>query len=99
MEFSQFLVFLFASGGNVAVASWILERWSWFQSLASNSKQYVFYGVAAIIGVAAWAVATFVPAEIISQIAPVFGILYLTFGSIFLGEMFHRFDKQPENRG
>jgi len=91
---SEFLMFLFASGGNVLIASWILERTAWYQTFAKEKKQFVFYGVAAVIGIAAWAVATFVPVEIIEQIKPVFTILYMTFGPIFLGELFHQHDKE-----
>jgi len=94
MEFTEFLVYLFASGGNVAIASFILERSVHFQALEKGKKEIVFYFTAAILGASAWAFATYVPAETIAVISPVFKILYLSFGGIFAGELYHRFDKK-----
>lgn len=92
MELSQWLVYLSGIGG-VFVASWLLERSKWFQSNDSEKRQYIFFGFASGISIAAWAIATFVPASFLTQLAPVFTILSADFAYIFLGVKFHEGDK------
>jgi len=99
MELNEFLVFLFAGGGNVIIGSWILERISWFQSLDSEKKQYVFYVVGAVLAFAAYSVITFVPAETIEQISPFFFVLYTIFGGLISGDVFHKYTKRDVGAG
>ena len=91
---NEFLVFLFAGGGNVVIGSWVLEKLDWFQSLESKKKEYVFYVVGVVLALVAYSVITFVPAETIEQISPFFAVLYTILTSLIGGDVFHRFTKK-----
>jgi hypothetical protein len=93
MSLNDFLVWLLSSGGNAIAASWILERIPWFQTLAANVKQTVFFVAVLALALGAFLVMHFVPAETLTAIAPYFGIVYATFTSVFLGTAFHQVDK------
>jgi hypothetical protein len=93
MEISQFLSWLLASGGSVIVASWILERVAWFQSLVAETKKYVFFGVSAVISCGAFATVTYVPKATLEAIAPWFLIVSGVFVTTVLGEAYHKLDK------
>lgn len=96
MDFNQFLVYLMG-GGSIIAASWILERWKKYQAQSPENKQYIFFGIASLIGVIAYLTATYVPSEIIVSIVPIFKIVGLNFTYIFLGSVFHTTDKTSEN--
>lgn len=93
MEISTFLVWL-GGGGCVIAASWLLERWEKYQELASNLKMWIFFGLASVLGIGAYAVGIYVPQETLQAIAPYFLILASIFSYVFLGTAFHRVDKQ-----
>jgi hypothetical protein len=92
MEFKDFLMFIVAGGG-IVVASWVLERMSFFQALEAEQKQWVIFGVASVLSLTGYAVQTYVPAEVIAQIAPWFLGVSSIFSTLFLGQAFHKVDK------
>jgi hypothetical protein len=94
MTLPAFLMWVLNSGGSISIVSWILERVKFYQSLASDVKQYVFYGASVVVAILAYLILTFIPAHLLTVIAPVFSILYGTFITVFLGQMFHRVDKK-----
>ncbi len=94
MSLNDFLLYLASAGGASAVASFILERFPWFQNLASDTKRWVFLGVCVFLGIGSYLVMTYVPPVILEQIAPYFAIVAAMFSAIFFGEAFHRFDKR-----
>lgn len=98
MEINEFLVWLTGAGG-VVVASWVLERVSWFQNLKPDNKQLAFYAVCLFFGMGAFAIQTYVSAATLEQLAPVFKILSTTFGAVFLGTQFHKNNKIDEPKG
>ena len=93
MTLSQFLTWLFASGGSAVVASFILERSGKYQELASEARKWVFFVVAAVIALAGYFTVTYVPTDILNQIAPIFTIVAMIFTTVFLGTKAHEFDK------
>lgn len=94
MDLFAWLAWLFQSGGSTVVASWILERIPAFVSIASaETKKYIFWIVSFLLSALSFAVITYVPREVLEMIAPYFGFLYGTFAVVFLGEVFHFFDK------
>jgi hypothetical protein len=93
MNLNDFLVWL-TGGGAIIAISWLFERWAWFQAQTANLKQMLVFGSSAALSIGAWAVVTYVPADVLSQIAPVFAILAATFVSVFLGQMFHAIVKK-----
>jgi uncharacterized membrane protein len=92
MDINQFFVWL-GGGGCIMAASFVLERITWYTSKSSQAKMWIFFGVASAIGVAAWAVATFVSAAVLAALAPVFLIVAGVFAYVFLGNTFHQSDK------
>lgn len=89
----EFLQWLIGGGGSILAVSWILERIPWFQSLTSDQRDYAIFGMSVVVGCGALAVVTYVPAEIISDIAPYFLIIASTFATVFIAKLFHSQDK------
>jgi len=94
MELNEFLVWLFSGGGAIIAASWLAERWPWFQTLAAKVKEFMLFAVAAILSCGAYAVVTFVPQATLDQAAPWFLIVSGVLSTVFLGKIFHSADKQ-----
>lgn len=92
MTFAQFLNWLLYGGGSVLASSWILERFTWFQNLATESKQWVFFGSASLLSTVAYSLITYAP-KFVEAAQPYFFILGGTFVLVFLGKVFHFFDK------
>lgn len=93
MSLMDFLVWISVSGGNTMIASWLLERSNWFQSKAADVKKYIFFGLSALLAVSSYLITRYVPVDFLTVLTPIFSILYVTWGSVFLGEVFHKFDK------
>lgn len=99
MDVTQALQWIVNSGGGIAIVSWIAERLPWFQSQTSQAKEYIFLGASVFISIVAYLVLTYVPAEILNQISPIFTILYGTFATLYLGKAAHLLDKKtPPNQ-
>lgn len=88
LELNQVLVWL-AAGGSLVAISWCAENWGWFQKLEGNKKRLAMWASASVLGMAALAITTYVPAETLAAIAPYFKIALANFASIFLLEFFH----------
>lgn len=95
MELNELLVWLTA-GGSVVVVSWCAENFGWFQSLDSMKKRLAMWFSACILGSAALAVTLYVPADALAAAAPFMKVLIANFGTIFLGELYHKLTKQPK---
>ena len=93
MTIDAFLSWFLTSGGSIITASWILERVAWFKLQSPDVKEYLFFGLSAVLSVLAYVVVTFVPAEILAQIAPYFVIISGTFVTVIVGKRFHETDK------
>jgi uncharacterized membrane protein YdcZ (DUF606 family) len=92
MELNQFLTWLTA-GGSIVAVSFILERIAAFQALASNVKQMVTFGACVALSFGAFAVNTYVPAEVLTQLMPWFSMVSGLFGVLFISQTFHKADK------
>ncbi len=98
MSLNEFLVWLTAGGASVA-ASWLLEKFSWFQNLEASVKQLVFFGACLVLSLGAFAVQTYVPEAVLAQLAPWFLIVSSTFAAVFIGTGFHKLAKiQKEDK-
>lgn len=93
MELTDFLAWLMGGGALIA-ASWIFERVEWFQNLESKTKELALLITSSVFAIGAFAIQSFVPAEIILQAAPYFVILSGIFSYVFLGKAFHKVDKE-----
>ena len=99
MEINEFLKWLLGSGGVVIAVSWICERWAWFKALASNKKEWIFFGITAAIWAATYAVVTYVPATVLAAIAPWFMGVSGLFVTVIVGKLFHQADKAGKPQG
>jgi hypothetical protein len=93
MDLNQFLQWLLGSGGSIMAASWLLERIDWFQKQTSDIKEYVFFGLTAVISVGAYLVVNYIPSIALQVIAPYFAIVAGLFITVVIGKMFHKVDK------
>lgn len=94
LSLQDFLLWVGSTAGSGVVASFILERIQWFQSLAADAKKWVSVGTMSLLGVASFLTLNYVPAETLALIAPYFLIIASAFGSVFSGELFHKADKK-----
>lgn len=90
MTLNEFLIWVGNSGGGAMVASWVLEQLKWYQELEADKKRLVFFSSTLVVTLLGFLGITYIPKDIIDSIAPYFAILYTTFGSIFLGTVFHK---------
>lgn len=95
MTLNEFLVWL-SSGGSIVFVSWIAERWAWFQAQTKEAKQWLIYGSSVGLSFIAYTVSTYASPELLSQLAPFFTIMSVSFVSIFLGQAFHYFNKDKK---
>jgi hypothetical protein len=93
MSLNEFLIWMASSGGNVSIASWIFERIPAFQALQSNAKQMIFFATSFLLALISYLVLTYVPAQVLEQLAPIFSLVYVTFSTLFVGSLFHQIDK------
>jgi len=95
MALQDFLVYL-SGAGVIAAVSWLFEYFGLFQNLEAKKKQLIFFGVCVAGALGAYSVATYVPAEVLNQVAPFFGIVAGIFSYLFIGNGFHAVTKKPE---
>lgn len=88
MTLNDFLVYL-GGVGAVAAISWLFEYFGWFQNTEPKKKQLIFFGSCVVVALGAYCIKTYVPAEVLAQIAPFFQIVAVIFSYLFLGEFFH----------
>jgi uncharacterized membrane protein YfcA len=90
---SDFLFWIVNSGGSIAVVSYCLEYWKWYQDKEANIKKSLFFMFSCLVSVLAYLVLNYVPADVLNQIAPYFAMTYACFVTVFLGEGFHAVTK------
>lgn len=89
MSVNEFLLWLAMSGGAAIAVSWIAEQIPQFQNLTATAKRWTMFGGSALMAIGAYAILTYVPAELLSQIAPYFAIVAGLFGTFFLNQVAH----------
>lgn len=92
MSLHDFLIWLASSSGAGVGASFILARIAWYVALPAEKKQWWFFGVCSVLSIGSYSVITYVPPEILSQIAPFFALLASAFAATFIGQAFNRLD-------
>jgi uncharacterized membrane protein HdeD (DUF308 family) len=90
MGLNEFLAYLAGGSGAALVVSWIFEQWAWYSKQTPAFKQWFYFFGCAVISLGAYAVMTFVPAEVLTTLAPYFAIIAVAFGSAFSGSLFHK---------
>ena len=95
MMLNDFLVYL-SGVGVIAAVSWLWEYFDWFPTMEVKNKKLLLFGISAIVALSAYAVQTYVPVDIINQIAPFFSIIAVLFINLFAAESFHAVTKLKE---
>jgi hypothetical protein len=92
MDFAAFLNWIIFGGGAVLCSSWVLERIALFQAQSPETKKFISYGMSALFGFGAYALITFAP-DFVALAQPYFMVVASIFSSIFLSNVFHKYDK------
>jgi hypothetical protein len=90
---SELLNWIVNSGGGILVASWALERIRGFQAQPPDNKRLITIAVSVGISLAAYAIMTYVPAVIMSQVNP---WLTVAAGTVIVysgGQVYHQATK------
>jgi hypothetical protein len=93
MDLNQFLSWLSNSGGSIIVVSWILEQFDWWQVQTAKAKKFMFFGFCLLVSVLAYVGLNYIPADILKFMEPYFLMAYAVFGTVFIGESFHKINK------
>ena len=93
MDLNTFLSWLVGSGGAVMAASFICERWPWFQTLIPDAKEWLFYGITCALALTGYYGLEYLTPDIIAQITPIFQIVSGLFVMVIVGKIFHTQDK------
>jgi uncharacterized membrane protein len=92
MDLQEFLVWLTTSGGYAAALSFIAERWLWFQSLTPQQKSLFHLAGSLVIVLVAYAVLTYVPADALEAVKPVFLLVSTVIGAWMANQFTHGAD-------
>jgi hypothetical protein len=96
MTIQEFLMWLFASGGAAVVLSFIEERWPLFQTWSPEAKSWFNLGGTLVISLAAYAVLTYVPADVLAALAPWFAIVATVVGAWISSQVAHAVDPKTK---
>jgi drug/metabolite transporter (DMT)-like permease len=92
MDFAMFLNWIVFGGGAVMCASWVLDRVAWFQAQSPELKKVIAYVLSAVFGIGAYLLVTLAP-DFVALAQPYFMVIASVFSSIFLSNVFHKYDK------
>jgi hypothetical protein len=93
MTFSQFLAMIAGGTGSSAILSWISERVPAFQNLSPTVKWWVQLIGTIGLSVTAFAVSTYIPEEILDNLAPWFAVVAGAWASFQANQVAHKADK------
>jgi drug/metabolite transporter (DMT)-like permease len=88
MNLTTFLTWLFASGGCIIAASWVLGQFKGYVALADNVKNWIFFAVAAVFGGGGYALITYLPASVVNAVEPYFLIVAGVFAYVFINKAY-----------
>ena len=92
MELSQFLIYVASGGGAAALVSFAGERLPWFQRQTPRIKSYIMLGASVIVALGAWAVMTYVPAEVMAQVRVPFQLVAGVVSAWLANQFAHKAD-------
>ena len=93
-EIRDVLVWIMGGLGSTVIVSYLVERWTWFQNLRSDVKKLYSTLAATVLSLVAFAVYTYVPAEVWVVLTPWWQIVVGVFAVNYGMEIFHYFDKK-----
>lgn len=96
MNLNDFLVWMAFGGGGSIAASWLLERFNWFQALQPEQKKMVFFALTVTLTIGGLLAIQLIPAATIALLTPYFSIVVISFVSVFVGDKFHSISKEKK---
>jgi drug/metabolite transporter (DMT)-like permease len=93
MDIGEFFKWILSSGGSIIAASWILDRFTFFQKFTADQKEWTFFGLSAAISVGAYLGVTYIPVQYITAATPYFLMISGTFLTVIVSKKFHQIDK------
>ena len=96
-------VLKWVAGGGCAVISamlisYLAEKEPRFQALDSDIKRFVMIFTSLVLGLTAWAVMTYVPAEVLAQLQAPFEIIFLAVSATLANQAWHSLVNKPTTR-
>jgi uncharacterized membrane-anchored protein len=91
---TELLSWIVYSGGAILAASWVLDRIKRFQAATAENKRIFVMGTSVLVSLAGYAILTYVPPEIMTQLNP---WLTVASGTIILyggGQIYHQATKK-----
>ena len=82
MTLNEFFFCFANSGGSAMVVSWVLELIPWYQKQEANIKKYIYAALTAVVAILGYLGVTYLPAQLIADLTPLFSILYGVFTSM-----------------
>lgn len=92
MTINEFFVWLASSAGAAAFFSFIAQRIPALDNLSPAQKSYLHLVGSVTIALAAWAVLTYVPPDVLDQLAAPFRVLYGVIIAWLANQIAHRAD-------
>lgn len=91
MNLNDFLVYLMG-GGAVVLMSWVSEKSPWFQKQTTDVKWWIQMIGSVIVALTAWGIVTFLPKEILNEIAPAFAVVAGIVSMFITNQLAHKAD-------
>lgn len=96
MTLQLFLVWVASSGGASILLSFVAERWPGWGGLNRELKEWIHLGGSVALALAAFAILTLTPPEILESAAPWFLVVYGVASTWVLNQLAHKAD--PANK-
>lgn len=96
---SEFLAWIISGGGSVVIVSYLLERWSWFQSLSSDQRRVVSILFSALLAIGAYFGVQYIPPDVLEELDPIFRIIVGIVGAYGVGQVAHLIDPARKPKG
>ena len=75
MTINEFLIYAATAGGATALLSFLTERWPAFQTWTPSQRSYFSLGGSVALALAAWAILTFVPPDVLETLKAPFQVV------------------------
>lgn len=92
MDINQFLTWLATGAGATAALSFIVERIPKWHDLTSEARSWIGFVGSTVIALASYAILTYVPKEVLTSLAPFFGVIAGVAGIWMAGLLAHKAD-------
>lgn len=92
MNINEFFTWLATGAGATAAVSFIVERIPKWHELTSEARSWIGFAGSTVIALGSYAVLTYVPKDVLTALAPFFGIVAGVAGIWMAGLLAHKAD-------